>query len=123
VTAIPALVLLSGSVALGLLLGLEYLRRVRSKPAVIGFHLLFGAASVEVMAMLIRGTPDGGIAPTGWMLKAATGLLAFALLSGLVTPMVGRQSRATMNGALIIHVAAAASGVVLSLVWFVRAVQ
>lgn len=120
-SALPALVLLTGSVGLGLLLGLEYLRRVRSKPAVIGFHLLFGAASVEVMAMLLRGAPNQDAPLAGLLLKAAAGLLAFALLSGLVAPMIGRRSRGTMNAALLVHVSAAVAGCVLCLVWFVRA--
>ncbi len=119
--ALPALVLLTGSVALGLLLGLEYLRRVRSRPAVVGFHLLFGAASVEVMAMLLRGAPDSASLAPGPLPRAATGLLAFALLSGLVAPMIGRRSRGTMNGALIVHVTAAAAGCMLCVLWFVRA--
>jgi hypothetical protein len=121
VYALPAFVMLTGSVGLGLLLGLEYLRRVRSKPAVIGFHLLFGAASVEVMAMLIRGAPNSASLAAGPLLKAAAALLAFALLSGLVAPMIGRRSRGTMNGALIVHVSAAAAGCILCVLWFVRA--
>jgi hypothetical protein len=120
VQAIPAVVLLSAAVALGILLAIEYLRRVRSKPVIIGLHLLLGAGAVEVMAMLLRGPPTGGAAPALPMLQVATGLLAFALFSGLIVPIIGRRSRATMNVGLVIHVTAAAAGFVLCLVWFVR---
>ena len=73
--------MLTGSVVLGLPLRPEHLRRVRSKPAVVGFHLLFGAASVEAMAMLMRGAPRAPRSQAGPLLKAAAALLAFALLS------------------------------------------
>lgn len=118
--AIPAVLLLSGAAVLGILLGLEYLRRVRSKPTVIGLHLLLGAGGVEVIAMLLRGTPDGAVMPAGAIGHAAAGLLAFALCSGLVTPLIGRRSRATMNVALAAHVTASAAGLVLCLLWFMR---
>jgi hypothetical protein len=120
VRAVPLLLLLAGAVGLGVLLGVEYLRRVRSRPTVIGLHLLLGAGAVEVMAMLLRGTPDGTASPASAILKTAAGLLAFALCSGLVAPIVGRSSRATMNVALGVHVAGAVAGVLLFLLWVAR---
>jgi hypothetical protein len=96
------------------------LRGVRSKPVLIGLHLLLGAGSLEVMAMLLHGTPNGAAIPAGRILQATAALLAFALCSGLVASMIGRHSRSTMNAALTIHVAASAAGFVLCLYWFVR---
>jgi len=119
--AIPAVLLLSGAVALGVVLGLEYLRRARSKPTIIGLHLLLGAGGLEVIAMLLRGTPDGAVMPAGGIGHAAGGLLALALCSGLLVPLVGRRSRATMNVALVTHVSVSAAGFLLCLWWFVRA--
>ncbi len=121
--AIPAVLLLSGAVFLGVLLGLDYLRRVRSRPTMIGLHLLLGAGAVEVVAMLLRGTPGGATIPRAAILQCAAGLLAFALCSGLVAPMIGRRSRLTMNVALLVHVTASASGVVLCLVWLIGAAR
>ena len=121
--AIPPLVLLLGSVALGLLLGLDYLRRVRSKPALVGFHLLMGAAATELIAMFLRGTPGNSAIPVGPLLQSAAALLGIALLTGLVAPMIGRRSRSTMNIALIVHVSASTAGVVLCLLWFARAAK
>lgn len=119
--ALPAVLLLTGAAVLGLLLGRDYVRHVRSKPALIGFHLLLGAGGLEVTVMLLRGAPSGAAMPVGLLLKAAAGLLGFALLSGLVAPIIGRRSRGTMNVALCVHVSAAASGFLLCLAWFVGA--
>ena len=121
--AIPAVLLLGGAVVLGVLLGLDYLRRVRSRPTLIGLHLLLGAGAVEVVAMLLRGTPNGATIPAGTILQASAGLLAFALCSGLIAPMIGRRSRATMNVALLVHVTASAAGFVLCLVWLISAAR
>ena len=57
VKAIPALVLLSAAMCLGVIMGIQYLRRVRSKPVMIGVHLLLGAGGLEVLAMMLRGAP------------------------------------------------------------------
>jgi hypothetical protein len=61
--------------------------------------------------------------PGGPILQLTAGLVACALFSGLVAPMIGRRSRATMNFALAVHVTAAAAGFVLCLVWFLRALR
>jgi hypothetical protein len=77
VPALPAILLLTGAVVLGLLLGRDYLRRVRSKPALIGFHLLLGAGGIEVTVMLLRGAPSGAAMLVRLLLKAATGFLRY----------------------------------------------
>jgi hypothetical protein len=118
--ALPPILLLSGAVILGIILGLDYLRRERSKPAVIGFHFLMGAGSLETIAMMIRGAPDGAPTPAVATLKVAAALLAFALFTGLLAPMVGGGSRARMNATLLTHVSAAAGGVLLCIVWLFR---
>lgn len=118
--AIPIVVLLSVAVGLGLLLGFQYLKRERSKPVVIGMHFLFGAASLEILAMLLRGAPDGTTVVPGSLGKLAAGLVALALFSGVRAPMIGRHSRGTMNVALGVHASVAAVGFVLILVWVGR---
>jgi len=117
VTAIPPLLLLTAAVVLGLILGVQYLQRKRSPPALIGFHLLLGAGGLEVLAMLLHGTPDRRILPAGGLVTIAAGLVFAAMVSGLLAPMIGRQSRRTMNVALVIHVGVAVAGFVLLLVW------
>ncbi len=115
---IPVLVLFSGAVALGLYLGYEYLRGIRSRPVMVGIHLLLGAGGMELVAMLLAGTPDGDAAPTGTLARAAAGLLLLALFTGILAPMIGRRSRPTMNAALATHAGAAGAGFVLLLAWF-----
>jgi len=120
VPALPAILFLAGAVVLGLLLGRDYLRRVRSKPALIGFHFLLGAGGIEVTLMLMRGAPGGTTLPVSLLLKSAAALLGFALLAGVLAPIIGRRSRGTMNVALSVHVSAAATGFLLYLVWFAK---
>ena len=116
-TAIPALLLLAAAVVLGIVLGVQYLQRRRSPPVLIGFHLLLGAGGLEVLAMLLHGTPDRRILPAGGLITIAAALVLAAMITGLLAPMVGRQSRRTMNVALALHVGVAAAGFVLLLVW------
>jgi hypothetical protein len=118
--AIPIVVLLTISVSLGLLLGYQYLRRVRSKPVLIGMHFLFGAASLEILAMLLRGAPDGTTVTPGTFGKVAAAFVVAALFTGVVGPMLGRQSRTTMNVALGTHATVAATAFVLILIWVAR---
>jgi hypothetical protein len=117
----PAIVLLSASVALGLFLGLQYLRRVRSKPALIAVHLMLGGAGLEGMAVLLRGTPDGTVIPAGFLGNMAALLLATAMISGLATPMIGKRSpRKVGSIALATHVGFGAGGFVLFLAWVLQ---
>jgi hypothetical protein len=115
---IPVLVLFTATVALGLFLGYQYLRRIPSRPTMIGIHLLLGAGGMELVAMLLAGTPDGAAAPTGKLAHAAAALLLLALFTGLLAPMIGRRSRPTMNAALATHACAAGAGFALLLAWF-----
>ncbi|GEM_PF-1840373 len=117
--AIPVLVLVSATVTLGVILGLEYLRGVRSRPTMIGMHFLLGAASLEVLVMLLAGAPDGTVLLVGRLGHVAAGLLVAALFIGVITPMIGRQSRPTMNIALAAHAIVAASGFVVLVAWLV----
>ena len=115
--AIPPLLLLTAAVALGVILGVQYLQRKRSPPVLIGFHLLLGAGGLEVLAMLLHGTPDRRMVPSGGLVTIAAGLVFAAMVSGLLAPMIGRQSRRAMNIALVAHVGVALAGFVALVVW------
>jgi hypothetical protein len=117
VRAIPALVLLSAAVCLGVIMGIQYLRHVRSKPVMIGIHLLLGAGGLEVLAMMLRGAPDGSTIHGRSVAVAAAGLLALALMAGIAAPMIGRRSRRTMSVALATHAGIAAAGFLVLLAW------
>ncbi|MCK7475924.1 MAG: hypothetical protein MZV49_25970 [Rhodopseudomonas palustris] len=60
-TVLPVLGMLTASLLLGLYLVLAFLRRER-KPVLIGFHLLLGMGGLELLIMLMRGTPCAGAA-------------------------------------------------------------
>lgn len=115
--ALPAVLLLGAAVCLGIYLGVEYLRGIRSRPVMIGLHLLLGAGGLEVIAMLLKGTPDGTLVAAGTTGHAAALLLLLAMFTGLTAPMVGRGSRRVMNVALAMHASAAAAGFLLLLAW------
>lgn len=118
--AIPVLVLFGATAVLGLVLGWEYLRRERSRPVMIGMHFLLGAAGLEVLVFLSHGTPDGVSIPQSTLGDAVLGLLALALFLGVLAPMVGRNSRPTMNVVLAAHATVAVAGVASLVVWVAR---
>ncbi len=117
--AIPVVVLMSVTVVLGAIMGIEYLRGVRSRPTMIGMHFLLGAASLEVLVMLLAGAPDGTVLLVGRLGHVAAGFLVVAMFIGVTAPMVGRQSRPTMNVALAAHALVAITGFVLLVAWLV----
>jgi len=67
--------------------------------------------------MLLRGAPNGDVAPAGLLGTVAAGLLAVALLSGLAAPLVSRKSRTTANVALATHAGFGLAGFVVFLTW------
>ncbi len=115
-TTIPLTIILFGSVILGCILGLEYLRGVRSRPGMIGAHLILGVLAMEQMAMLLRGAPDGRAASAGSYGKLTALLFFVAVLAGLIAALV-RNRRSRSNIALAGHVTVATAGVVSYLLW------
>lgn len=114
--AIAALALLTVAVGSGVWLGALYLRRER-KPALIGAHLLVGAAGIELTVVMLRGSPDGEVVTTATMGVVAAGLLAAAMVSGFATPLLGRHSRQSANVALATHVALGFAGYATFVYW------
>lgn len=117
--AIPAALLLTAAAALGVYLGVLYLRRVR-RPALIGVHLLLGAASMQVTLMMLRGMPNGESAPATTIGLAAAACLAAAMFSGLLAPLIGRGSRQAANIAVLSHATAGLGGFLLFMTWILR---
>jgi hypothetical protein len=110
--------LLGGSAALGLYLGWQYVRRIRSNPVHSAVHLILGAAGLEFMVMLRRGAPDGTVVPADALSTAALVLLAMTMMSGLLSPMIGRYwGRRPCTVALIVHAALGALGLILFVAW------
>jgi hypothetical protein len=115
-TALPVLLLLTGAVGLGLLLGVFYLRGVR-RPVLIGVHLLLGAGGLEGMVVLLHGTPSGDVLQAGTFGMMALGLFALAMLSGLTAPLVSKGSRRTADVMVATHASVGVIGFVLFITW------
>lgn len=112
------MILLSLSVALGLYLGYRFLQRRRNRPALIAFHILPGLGALELIAMLLRGSPKGAVMSSAGLGKAAALLLIIAIIVGLLTPMIARdRPRPVATTALTIHALFAGAGFVLLCVW------
>jgi len=115
--AAAELAMLTSASGVGLWLGVDYLRRRRMRPGMIGAHFLLGAASLEVMVMTIHGGPalqktaPGAI---GILALAATGL---AMASGLIAGLIARRSRRTADLTLATHTTFAMAGLLLFLIW------
>jgi hypothetical protein len=117
--ALPIALILTASVGLGLYLGWLYLRGVR-KPVLNGIHILLGAGALEGLAVLLHGAPNGaafGARPLG---VGALSLFAYAMFSGLIGPIFGRQSRRSGEAVLVTHVSAGLIGFVVFLWWVAR---
>jgi hypothetical protein len=115
---LPVVFLLSASMALGLWMGWQFLRRSGSNPIHVGFHLILGVAGLEIVVMLLRGAPDGSVAAAGSLGKSAALVLATAVISGLATSVLARRwSRQESAWVLAIHALLGSAGFVLFLAW------
>jgi hypothetical protein len=115
-TALPVLVILSAASALGLYLGLLYLRGER-KQGLVALHMLLGFGGLETLVMLLHGTPDGA-SPTGSISfgKIAAGLFAVSAFSGFIAALA-RRSPVAANVLLGTHVTVGLAGFALVLAW------
>jgi phosphatidylglycerophosphate synthase len=121
-TLIPPVILLSLSVALGLYLGYQFLRHRRNRPVLIALHILPGLGALEVIAMLLRGAPDGSVVQGTALGKAAALLLIVAIIIGLLTPMLARdRPRAVATTSLSAHALLAGTAFVLLVAWVASA--
>jgi hypothetical protein len=118
--ALPAILLVSVQVAIGLYLGFNYLNGDRNKPALIGAHLLLGAVALEVMALLLRGAPSGAETSARPVLTVAAGLTAAALLTGLAGAMFYKPMPKTAKVALYSHAVIGLAAFVALSFWVAR---
>lgn len=117
---LPVALILTASMGLGLWMGWQFLRRARSNPIHIGFHLILGVVGLEAMVMLMRGALDGQAAGAGAWGKAAALMLGLAVISGFATSVVARRwSRQTGGAVLATHSVLASVGFVMFLAWAV----
>ncbi|WP_207790564.1 hypothetical protein [Polymorphobacter fuscus] len=113
----PALVVFGATVAIGLYMGLQYLRGVRNNRMLVGVHVLIGVAGLEVFALLLRGAPDGTHLAESRMGPASALLLAAALFTGFLVPLIAAPKPAATGPALAVHAVAGTIGFGALLLW------
>ena len=113
---IPLTLILTAAVILGSIMGMNYLRGVRSKPTMIGAHLLLGVLALEQTAMLLAGSSNGDQPSESPYGRVTLFLFFAALLAGLIAALVRHRTREA-NLALAGHVGTAIAGVLAYLVW------
>jgi hypothetical protein len=115
-SATPVLVILSAASAIGLYLGLLYLRGER-KQGLVALHLLLGFGGLETLVMLLHGTPDGATSSGNISFgKLAAGLFAVSAFSGFIAALA-RKSPVAANVVLATHVSVGLAGFALFLAW------
>ncbi|NDA46223.1 MAG: hypothetical protein EBY21_02890 [Alphaproteobacteria bacterium] len=112
----PFILLPLAVMIVGFVLVAYYLRGIR-KPMIIGLHVLLGFGALEVIVVLLKGTPSGESLPAGDFGNLAAGLLALAGFLGLLSPILGRRSRQTAVLMLLAHGSAGFAGVLLCMAW------
>jgi hypothetical protein len=112
----PFMILPLAVLAVGLVLVVYYLRGIR-KPIVIGLHVLLGFGALELLVMLLKGTPNGDSLPAGDFGNVSAGFFALAGFIGLLTPILGRRSHKTALALLWAHGSAGFAGVVFCIAW------
>ena len=101
----PAIVVFGSTVAIGLYMGLQYLKGVRNNRMLVGIHVLIGIAGLEVFALLLRGAPDGTHLADSRMGPASALLLAAALFSGFMVPLIAAPKPGATGVMLGVHAA------------------
>ena len=75
---------------IGIYMGWQFLRGVRNPPMLVAIHLLLGLGSLEVLAVILRGAPNGSHVVDRDGILLAAGLLAGALLTGFAVPLIAK---------------------------------
>lgn len=116
-TTIPLVVLFGISAALGLFMGVQYLRGVRNKPAMVAVHLVLGLIGLEAMASILKHNNAGATAAYAGVGAWAAGLLAAGVFMGFMVPIMAKPKPASVPVLLGIHAAVGALGVGVVFWW------
>lgn len=116
-TIAPALVVLGAAVLLGGWLGTQFLMGVRNNRVLVGLHLILGIAGLEVLMLLLRGAPDGRAAVTGATGMTAALIIAVAMFTGLLVPILAPSRPKTIGPMLAVHATVGALGYGLLILW------
>lgn len=115
-TLLPVGLTLVAAVLLGLVLGVQYLRRIR-RPMVIGVHVLCGIGALEQLVIQLHGTPGGDVTPYGRFGDALALLLVGSIASGFISALLVRHSKRVAEAVLVTHALVGAAGFGVFLVW------
>lgn len=110
------ILLLLATVALGGLIGFQYLAR-RRRPWLVSLHLALGATGAWFFFLLLHAPPAGHLPPPG---LAAGILLGAAVAGGLLPRLIARQARRAAEWLLVAHVFTGLAGVLVFLSWAAR---
>jgi hypothetical protein len=113
----PAIIVLGAAVLLGLYLGYGFLLGQRSNRMLVGVHFILGIAGIEVLALLLRGAPDGRAAAAAPLGVVSALILAVAMLTGLLVPILAPGRPRTIGPAILVHAIFATCGFGLLLIW------
>jgi hypothetical protein len=112
----PLVLLPLATLVLGFVLVFNLIRGKRTS-VLIGFHLLLGLGTLEMVVILLKGWPMGDAIPAGEYGNLAAGLLALAAFFGLLRPIIGRDSTFKSNAMLVVHGSLGLVGVLLCMAW------
>jgi hypothetical protein len=115
----PIALIVTAAVALGAYNLWLRLRGLR-KPMVIGAHLMAGIGSLVVLVFYLKDANNGEGMAAGPFGNVAAALLALAVLSGLLGPILGRDSRRISNALLTAHATCGVAGFLTALAWVNR---
>ena len=110
------IVLLLATVALGVLIGFQWLVR-RRRPWLVSLHLALGAAGGWVFFLMLHAPPEGHAAPPG---LAAGILLGAAVLGGLLPRLLAPRIRKAAEWLLVAHVFTGVAAFLVFLSWASR---
>lgn len=116
-TVWPAILVFGTTVCIGIYMGWQYLMGERNNRLLIGVHLLLGVVGLEVVAILVRNAFDSVDVPGGSWGRAAALVLAAALFSGLMVPLLAPRYPRSITPGLVIHAVVGMTGFTLLLAW------
>ena len=112
-----ALVVFGTVVAIGLYMGLNYLKGAPNNRNLVAVHVIIGIIGLEVFALLLRGAPDGTRLAESRLGPASALLLAGALFTGFIVPLIARPRPVAAGPALAVHAAVGTIGFGALLLW------
>lgn len=119
---LPPVLLVLLATGLGTYLGWRVLKHERNRPVLIAVHLLPGIGALELIALLLRGAPNGATLATTTPGKLAALMIVVTLLIGFLSPIVLRgRSRGAVLTALSLHAIAGYAALGLLLAWLLSA--